>query len=137
MEKTFVDTSGWVSLFVEKDKNHKKAVAILERLKSLNSSIYTSDYVIDETITTISSRGNHKQSVIAGEALFTSEIIKIVYVSPKYIKTAWKFYQKYKDKKFSFTDVTSFVIIKELNINKAFAFDDDFAKAGVEIVNEP
>ena len=33
MEKLFVDTSAWVGLFVEKDKNHKKAVSIFEDLK--------------------------------------------------------------------------------------------------------
>ncbi|MBU4252282.1 MAG: hypothetical protein KJ647_04815 [Candidatus Omnitrophica bacterium] len=69
MEKVFVDTSGWVAFFVENDRNHKKAVCIFEDIKSSRASIYTSDYCIDETITTILSRGGHKQSVLAGEAL--------------------------------------------------------------------
>ena len=79
MEKIFVDTSGWVGLFVANDENHEKAVSIFENIKRGKMSIYTSDYVLDETITTILARGNHKQSVIAGKVLFTSEIIKIVF----------------------------------------------------------
>ncbi len=134
MEKVFIDTSGWVALFVENDKFHKKAVFIFEELKSSKVPIYTSDYCIDETITTILSRSNHKQSVLAGEALFTSKIIKIVSVCPDYFQSVWELYQKYKDKNFSFTDVSSFVIMKELNIKKAFSFDREFIQAGIELI---
>ena len=134
MEKIFVDTSGWVALFVEKDINHKKAVSVFEELKSSKALIHTSDYVIDETITTILVRGNHKQSVIAGNALFSSEIIKNIYVAPEYLESAWKSYQRYKDKEFSFTDVTSFTIGKGLSIKKVFSFDKDFQQMGFELL---
>ncbi len=134
MEKIFVDTSGWVALFVDNDQNHKKAESIFEDIKSSKAHIYTSDYVIDETITTILVRGNHKQSVLAGEALFTSKIIKIIHVSADYLQAAWGLYQKYKDKMFSFTDVTSFAIMKDLDIIKAFAFDREFTQAGIELM---
>lgn len=134
MEKIFIDTSGWVALFVENDQNHKKAVSIFEEIKNSRATIYTSDYCIDETITTILSRGSHKQSILAGEALFTSKIIRIVGVYPDYLKGSWELYQKYRDKSFSFTDVTSFVIMKNLGIDKAFAFDREFTQAGIELI---
>ena len=134
MEKVFVDTSGWVALFVENDQNHKKAVSIFEEIKNSRVLIYTSDYCIDETITTILVRGSHRQSVLAGEALFTSKIIKIAHVCPDYFQAAWELYQKYKDKNFSFTDVSSFVIMKGLNIKKAFSFDREFVQAGIELI---
>ena len=133
MEKIFVDTSGWVALFVNNDQNHKKAVFIFEEIRNSKVTIYTSDYIIDETITTILARGNHRQSVLAGEALFTSKIIKIIHVSTDYFQSTWEFYQKYKDKMFSFTDVSSFVIMKNLGIRKAFAFDREFIQAGIEL----
>jgi len=134
MEKIFVDTSGWVALFVENDRHHKKAVSVFEEMKQAKMSIYTSDYVIDETITTIGVRGNHRQSVVAGEALFSSEIIKIVYVAPDYLGKTWILYQKYRDKEFSFTDVSCFSIMKELHIGKAFSFDSDFALVGIALI---
>ena len=137
MEKVFVDTGGWVALFVENDKNHKNAVSIFEEIKISKALIYTSDYCIDETITTILARGSHKQSVLAGEAIFTSKIIKIVHVCPDYLQSAWELYQKYKDKMFSFTDVTSFTIMKALNIKKAFIFDKEFVQAGIELIECP
>ncbi len=134
MEKIFVDTSSWVALFVENDRNHKKAVSIFEDVRSSKVPIYTSDYCIDETITTILARGSHRESVLAGEALFTSKLIKIVGVCPDYLQAAWELCQKYKDKSFSFRDVTSFVIIKDLNIKRAFAFDREFIQAGIELI---
>lgn len=134
MEKVFIDTSGWVALFVENDKYHKKAASIFDEIKNSKALIYTSDYVVDETVTTILVRGSHKQSVLAGEALFTSKIIKIIPICPDYLPAAWELYQKYKDKMFSFTDVTSFVIMKALNIRKALAFDREFMQAGIELM---
>ena len=133
--KIFVDSSAWVALFFENDQSHKKAVTLFQKLKALRAPLYTSDYVIDETITTLLFKSGHKQSVAAGKALFFSEIIKIVYVHPDYFKPAWELYQKYADKKFSFTDVTSFVIAKDIHIKKVFSFDGDFSKAGFELIS--
>ncbi len=135
MEKIFIDASAWVALFVESDEGHKKAAAVYEKLKNSKVSLYTSDYVIDETITTILVRGSHKMSIVAGKAIFSSQIIKIAYVCPDYLKPAWELYQQYDDKKFSFTDVTSFAIAKDLNTKKVFGFDSDFSKAGFELIN--
>lgn len=135
MEKIFVDSSAFVALFLENDENNKKASTLFKELKTSKIPLYTSDYVIDETITTLFSRSGHKQSVAAGEAIFSSEIIKIIHVCPDHLKPAWELYKKYNDKKFSFTDVTSFTIAKDLNIKKAFSFDSDFIKAGMELIH--
>lgn len=134
MEKVFVDTSAWVALFVENDRNHKKSVSIFESLKSGRGALYTSDYVFDETITTILVRGNHPQSVVAGEALLSSEIVKTIFVHPEHLHAAWALYKRHKDKKFSFTDAASFSIMKAFEIRKAFSFDEDFAQAGFQLL---
>lgn len=135
MEKVFIDTGGWVALFVESDENHEKAVSIFEKIKKQKLEMYTSDYVIDETITTILVRGGHKQSIAAGEALFSSKIMQIINVSPEYVSDTWKLYKKYKDKVFSFTDVSCFIIMKAFDIKKAFSFDREFVQAGIQLIN--
>jgi len=134
VEKVFVDTSGWVALFVENDRNHRKAVSIYGSLQKVRASLYTSDYVFDETVTTILARGNHAQSVLAGEALLFSEIVKMIFVHPANLRNAWELYKNYKDKKFSFTDVASFSMMKDQDIHKAFSFDQDFAQAGFQVL---
>ena len=123
-----------MALFGTNDDHHKSAVSIFTNLKNSKALLYTSDYVIDETLTVTQVRGNHTQSVIAGKALFESDIIKIVYVAPDYLDDSWQLYQKYKDKHFSFTDVSSLVISKTLNIKKIFGFDKEFEKVGMELL---
>lgn len=132
-DSVFVDTSGWVALLTHNDAHHARASAAFEELQRSQTVLYTSDYVVDETITTILMRGSHKQSVFAGDALFTSRLIKIISVNPTYLSKAWELFKKFKDKKFSFTDVTSFVIMKDMGLRRAFSFDNDFIQAGFEV----
>jgi len=134
MGKIFLDTGAWVALFVANDINHKRATAVFDAIKESKDLLYTSDYVLDETITTVLVRGNHKQSILAGQAILTSKIVKIVYVNPDYLRSTWDLYQKYNDKKFSFTDVSSLSIMKNLGITKAFAFDRELSQAGIELI---
>ena len=134
MEKIFVDTSAWVALFVKNDDYYKKASLIFERIKKEKAELYTSDYIIDETITTILARGNHRQSVHAGNVLLTSNLIKIISVSLDYFQETWKHYQKFHDKHLSFTDVSCFVVMKDLKITKAFSFDREFLQVGLELL---
>lgn len=134
MEGVFVDTSAWVALLTNNDAHHPRATTAFEELQRSRTVLYTSDYVVDETITTILMRGSHKQSVYAGDVLFTSRLIKTISVGSTYLPKAWELYKKFKDKKFSFTDVTSFVIMREMGIRKAFSCDNDFIQAGFEVV---
>ena len=134
MEKIFIDTSALVALFVKNDNNHHQANVIYDSLKDKKVPIFSSDYIIDETITTIWRRGSKELSISVGEVFFTSAIFSIIYVCPDYLEPAWNLYKKYKDKRFSFTDVTSFAIMKNLNIDKVFTFDADFVQAGFELI---
>ncbi len=130
----FVDTSGWVALLTANDTHHARASVLFEELQQSRSTLFTSDYIVDETITTILKRGNHKQSVYAGDILMTSRLIKIVSVNPAYFLKAWDLYKRFKDKQFSFTDVTSFLIMKDMGLRKAFSFDNDFVQAGFNVI---
>ena len=134
MEKIFVDTGGWAALFGDNDGNHKNALTIYDRLKKSKAALYTSDYIIDETITLTMVRANHAQSVLAGKALLESAIVKIIPVAPDYLQASWELYQKYKDKHFSFTDITTLAIVKNLSIKKLFSYDHEFEKVGMELL---
>lgn len=129
-----MDTGGWVALFVDSDENHRKALRAFQELKKSKALLYTSDYVVDETMNTIRVRGNHKQSVVAGEALLKSKVVTLVRVFPEYFEESWRLYQKYTDKELSFTDATSLTIMKNLGIHKVFTFDHEFEQVGLELI---
>ncbi|MBU4305218.1 MAG: PIN domain-containing protein [Candidatus Omnitrophica bacterium] len=133
--KIFVDTSAFVALFDKKDQYHQKATTYFFGLGSNLAQLHTSNYVIDETITRIRIQDGHKAAVEFTEHFFRSKIFYNHYVNEDIERNAFEFFKKYADKELSFTDCTSFALMKQLRITKAFTFDDDFAKAGFEIVN--
>jgi predicted nucleic acid-binding protein len=131
--KLFVDTSAWLAIHDKNDQFHKQAVEKNCTIKSRRIDLVTSEYVLDESITLIRFRVSHTASVIFGESLFHSSIINIVYINTTERQKAWDFFKKHKDKEFSFTDGTSFIIMKTLNIKKAFTFDSHFNQIGFEL----
>ena len=133
--KIFVDTSAFVALFDKKDQYHQKAADYFMSLESGAVQLHTSNYIIDETLTRIRIKNGHKFALEFGKYFFMSKIFQTHYIDREIEKDAFAFFKKYSDKKLSFTDSTSFALMKKLNIKKAFTFDDDFKKVGFVIVN--
>lgn len=131
--KLFVDTSAWLALNDKNDQYHNKAVAKSSLIKKQRIELITSEYVIDESITLIRYRMSHKASVIFGESLLKSSIVMIVDVSDEDRFKAWNIFKQYSDKELSFTDCTSFVLMKNLKLQKALTFDEHFRQMGFEI----
>ena len=46
---------------------------------------------------------------------------------------AWELFVRHDDKDFLFTDCTSFVIMRELGLTDAFAFNEHFAQMGFRV----
>jgi predicted nucleic acid-binding protein len=131
--RLFVDTSAWLALDDENDQYHKRAVAKSSEIKRLRIELTTSEYIIDESITLIRYRVSHKAAVIFGDSLLNSRIVKILDVTNEDRLKAWEMFKKYDDKDLSFTDCTSFILMRNLRLQKAFAFDDHFKQIGFEL----
>lgn len=129
----FVDTSAFLALVNEKDANHAEAVHFLEQIKNDRikvRKIITSDYIIDETLTRIRYSVGHQEAVEWGKDILASNVVERLEVGIEMFELAWKLFQTYEDKKLSFTDCTSFAIMKKKGIDKAFSFDEDFVRIG-------
>lgn len=124
--KAFSDTSWWIALMAHRDTNHHKAKESLKRIKKEKIEIYVSDYVFDETVTLLRRKTNFKISHLFGENILTSKIANLIFTGKKDFQEAWRIYKKFEDQDFSFTDCTSFAIMKRLKINKALTFDRHF-----------
>ncbi len=131
--RIFVDTSAWLALDDKNDQYHNKAVAKSSEIKRQRIKIITSEYIIDETITLIRYRVSHQAAVIFGDSLLNSSIVRIVNVTDEDRIKAWEIFKKYEDKELSFTDCTSFVLTKNLRLQKIFTFDKHFKQMGFEI----
>lgn len=129
----FVDTSAFLAIVNEKDDNHLAAKRFLEEIqmgKVKVKNIITSDYIIDETLTRIRYSVGHKEAVEWGGGILASKVIDRMEIGKEIFELAWDIFAKYDDKKLSFTDCTSFALMKKRGIEKVSAFDGDFERMG-------
>jgi predicted nucleic acid-binding protein len=131
--KLFVDTSAWLALNDKNDQYHRKAVSMSSAIKRQKIELITSEYIFDESITLIRYRVSHKAAVIFGDSLLNSGIVRIEDVTNEIRVKAWDIFKRYGDKELSFTDCTSFVLMKDLSLHKAFTFDEHFRHIGFEV----
>ena len=130
MEKVFLDTGAFVGLFNPKDKCHEKARAIFHNIQKRGWSVYTSDYVLDETLTLVKNRSHAGIAIQSGQAIMTSKRMIRIHMNPDLFEGAWHIFQKYADQDFSFTDCSTMAVMKELDIKHIFTFDTTLADVG-------
>jgi len=75
--------------------------------------LYTSDYVIDEVVTTIFARtGSLELTKEYGQAIIESKAIERLAVDEETFLQSWEFFKRMGNIGLSFTDSTSAILIK-------------------------
>jgi len=127
----FVDTSAWYASEVEDDINHGKARKFLSEIASGKYGVaVTTDYVLDETVTLLRSKKELPVAVTFIDKIKKSSSIRVFWVNEDLFEKALGFLKKSNDASWSFTDCTSFALMKDLLILDAFTFDNHFVQAG-------
>ena len=140
-EAVFVDSWAWLALSNRLDNYHDVAVKSYEEIRRAGYLMLTSDYVLDEVITALFTNVNFDDAVKFIETLLSAIAIgQIVLerVDEERSNSAWILRKKYQDKpEISFTDLTSFVIMRELGISKAFTGDKHFEDVNLGFEVQP
>ena len=131
----FVDTSAFLAIENLRDTHHEEALSYQRSCLKKGRPLATSDYVLDETYTIIRIRAGHAIAVQFGEALRASRLMRVEYLTPDTIESAWRIFKTFADHEFSFTDCTSFVLMERLGLEAAFTFDAHFRQYGRFLVN--
>ncbi len=133
-----MDTSFFIARFSRSDKNHRLASKFLQSQQEPGAEVLRlvfSDYVFDETVTTLLFRSRrHDIAAAAGKAILESKAFDRVAVEAPVFEAAWSLFLERPDKSWSFTDCTSFVLMENLGLRKALAFDRNFAEAGFAMI---
>jgi hypothetical protein len=116
---------------VPADPNHRAAT---DWLAANTDPLLTTVYVIDETLTLMRARGWHQKALDFGRAVFAGRLAAVRYVSPAEIAAAWDVFRRFADKDWSFTDCTSYAVIRTLGLPQAFSFDQHFRQFGTAAV---
>jgi predicted nucleic acid-binding protein len=124
----FVDTGIFVAARNKKDRNHERAKELMRRaLKAEFGVINTSDYVVDEAVTTALARTrNHQIAVNTGKYILSSPRIETLAISRDDFNLAWNKFQSFRDKPLSFTDCTSLTLMQKHGIERIMSFDSEF-----------
>ncbi|MHB1909438.1 MAG: type II toxin-antitoxin system VapC family toxin [Nitrososphaerales archaeon] len=124
----FIDTSVFVAANNKSDKNHAIAVESMKQaLEGKFGETFTSDYVIDESITTALARTrDHRIAISTGTFIIESPRIQKIHTNSSDFETAWAKFQKLGRKPMSFTDCVSLSHIDKKKIERIMSFDSDF-----------
>ncbi|OGD85907.1 hypothetical protein A2164_02995 [Candidatus Curtissbacteria bacterium RBG_13_35_7] len=136
-EKIFIDTSAWLAYYLSNDRNHLKIKKLLKGLIANKAIIYTSNDVIDETITrliyTTHPRFVKKFVDLLKAGIKTGNLIEL-WVDELLQQEAFELAIKFSEHKLSLTDCTIIILVKRFNINLLVSLDSDFKKVGVNVL---
>lgn len=126
----FIDTGAFIARYLERDQHHSVASSQWSKLSSDHRLCFTTNFVIDETITFLARRSTYEFAAARAEAIYNSTELKILRPELDDELSALELFGKYSDQSVSFTDCVSFAIMDKLGIKSAFTFDHHFRVAG-------
>ena len=132
----FIDTGTFLARYLERDQHYKEAapVPVWLRLNRDKPKLYTSAFVLDETLTLLACRSSYAFAASKGRTIFASDAFTVLRSSAKDELASLELFEKYADQKISFTDCVSFVLMRKLELREVFTFDQHFRYAGFEVV---
>ena len=130
----FVDTSGLFALLAKPDGAHLPAVEWLARARASKASVVTTDYVLDETATLLTSRGRPDLVPALFNFISPSSALRVEWIGRERFDSAREFLLRHNDHDYSFTDCTSFVVMRELQVMDALTTDKHFREAGFTVL---
>ncbi len=130
MERLFVDTSAWFAFANRKDPDHAR---VSMALNGFQGRLATSNFVFDETVSLCRYRLGFQAAEQVGGVLLDPSSIDLICVLPEDERAAWAMFRARPDQRYSFTDCTSFIVMRRLGILSALALDEDFRAEGFEV----
>lgn len=130
MKPVFIDTAGWACLLDRREARHGEAARLMVECGQMRRPLVTTDYVVDETATLLIAR---RAGGLLGEffeLIERSAALTLTPVGPGRFREACGYLLKHRDQGYSFTDLTSFIVMRELGMTDALTEDRHFEKAG-------
>jgi len=133
--RAFCDTSFFFASLYPKDVNYEKAGQILKEALNQKITLYTTWDIISETATLLLYRFSSRAAL-----RFLDEIkpaLSIVYYDESVRKESEQVFRLFiKDKKLSFCDAISYVVVKTiLKDIVCLSFDEDFSRLGLTTIH--
>lgn len=133
--KLFVDTWGWLTLYDSHEAKHHDVARFYEHFRSQDGQLYTTDYVLDETLTLLFIRlpFSHAQEAMAIlDQAVEDGYVELAWMTPERFARAEALRLRFQDKpRISFTDLASMAVMEELDISAVLTGDSHFTQVGM------
>jgi uncharacterized protein len=129
----FVDTSGFVALFANRDSLHTNARAMQARLIRGRQQLVTTNFVLSEMHALLLARVGRDIAMRSLIGIDRSDTV-VVRVGEDDETRAREILIRYDDKDFTLVDAMSFAVMERLDISRAFTFDRHFEQYGFQTV---
>jgi predicted nucleic acid-binding protein len=137
----FVDTWGWLVLADVAEPAHTEVRQLRKRYGTLRVPWVTTDYVLDETITRVFARAPFQKAEAFCSRLLEAArkgTVAIESITPRRFRAAYALRLRYRDKpRISFTDLTSFAVMRELGIQHVLTRDLHFQQSQMGFITLP
>lgn len=131
MRSLFIDSS---ALFAWGAEGSREAIAIKEFMIGNQFPLFSTNFILAETLSLITKRVGKTKGITFGEQLLSSKIIHFIGVDDHLQKEAWQLYKQYKDKDFDLIDATSFVYCRKHKIKEVITLDAHFSQMGFTVI---
>jgi hypothetical protein len=133
----FVDTSGWYALIDRRDAGHAATADMVMALITGGTRLVSTDYVLDEACTLAKVRSGATAALRLLDLVDRTAALDLEWIGPDRFDRARLLFRKHDDQAFSFTDCTSFAVMRERRITEAITTDDHFRIAGFQPLPDP
>jgi predicted nucleic acid-binding protein len=130
--EAFVDTSALYALIDRRDSHHAVMAERVRRLLGSRRKLVTTDYVVCESVNLANARAGHHVGSRILELIERSAALRIEWIGSLRFESTKTFYRRHSDHRYSFTECTSFVVmrVRELRISDVLTTDEHFREAG-------
>ncbi|MEA1906867.1 MAG: PIN domain-containing protein [Euryarchaeota archaeon] len=123
----FIDTGAFMAYRNKKDVYHSEADDLLRRALQMEfGSIFTTDFIYDETLTLAMVRTGNKNVAKDISEVMLSPRIEMIIIDNTILNKARELFFRLFDKRVSFTDATTMAVMQQENIGKIITFDSHF-----------
>lgn len=125
-----IDTSGLYALVDRRDAHHAAARARVEQLARRGRRLVVTDFIVSETATLAKARSGAAVALRVLDLVEQSVGIRLERIDAERFDRSKAFFRRYADHGYSFTDCSSFVLMREIGLREALTTDGHFPEAG-------
>jgi predicted nucleic acid-binding protein len=129
---TFVDTSALYAYLDASDANHGPARASLRAMLEARDDLVTTSYVVVETSALVQRRLGARAVRVLHEELLP--IVRVTWVTETAHRLAVSAMLASLNRGVSLVDHVSFITMRELGLERALTFDEDFGSQGFDLI---